>query len=481
MTFKLSRILFEQITDDIELSVGKIADTIIGTSRSASDDYEEDEEDSKTEELPNIMPSTEPSNQEIMEASKKPSEKDLFDAIIVKSGYAFAPMKKKKSWRLKPSDRIKENLTGDETPQEAKAKIEIYLKRGIEHALQGYEYEIIKPGTSHLSASGRYDTFLITDPATKVQITLVFAAGENAGHWFEKEAHKSVKDRRGEVWDKLTTFLREARGIDPDDIVDAELVGGRKVKRAFSPTVSDVGSLISDLNIKLRNGTVVYVSLKDKKGATFANPGYPNAFKAKQDVFGKLTVTATPPNSEIDKFLVDAIGVDKAEVAAGLQAYANKENMGRFDDVVPAKNPELLERYLAAQLGFGYVYMRRKPDGNFHLEDLKEMDDAMNMIGKIDKVQIMYPYYQGEGRSQKSKQCTINIRSSQGLYVVEIRNTGGEIVTSLQCNIRLIKYHGAALTTTSPAATNKTTHAVEDLSKFQISDKTKNIAPWLFK
>ena len=88
--------------------------------------------------------------------------------------------------------------------------------------------------------------------------------------------------------------------------------------------------------------------------------------------------------------------------------------------------------YLAAALGYGYVYARKKRKGGYHIEDIKTADDAYAIIGVPTSVNIIYARYCGDSRNQSSKGTRAVVDTDNGArYDVAIRNKSGGITPCL--------------------------------------------------
>ena len=186
---------------------------------------------------------------------------------------------------------------------------------------------------------------------------------------------------------------------------------------------------------KIEDGRrVLYISLKDPKGDTFANQGYASAFKNADD--GSFT----PGKHSSDDF-IKALGIDKEKVAIGLSNYVSGETSS--DDlcvIKPAEfNAEEIKKYLGSAMGYGYTYARHLR-GNWHIMYLNSAEDVKNVIGDPVEVQIRYARNCDSGRYPKSKGTSATIKMNNGAkYDVTIRNTTGGIRPT-EIKIKILKY-----------------------------------------
>ena len=95
---------------------------------------------------------------------------------------------------------------------------------------------------------------------------------------------------------------------------------------------------------------------------------------------------------------------------------------------VGSQDYEKVQRYIASGYGYGYWYARDMGGGEWHLKNIKTPKAALNLVGKVMRIDVSYPGV--------TKQITCNIITSNGRYIVEVRNTQGGVVPS-QVNIKV--------------------------------------------
>ena len=356
--------------------------------------------------------------------SEDAATKAIVDAIVTSSGgkFHFGGIKKS-AYRLRLSN--------------AKDDVAAIIKK----SLRGYKIKAVAPGQPG-AASSKYTTYIVARSGV-TPAKVVFSAGKNEGQKFETQLKNSISSRRGPFWNALSGKLREFFGILPADIarVDKSAGGSSRVTRPFTSKLQNVGAILSDMNIKLlkpRNiGGVVtdmlYVSIKNVSGATFANTGYSDAFSL---TGARVVAKPSVARPAVDQFLT-ACGVDKDKVAVGLTDFFRTSKGKAINSKhkimdTPAFNGQKIKEILAAQVGYGYVYVREEKAG-LKILDLTAPQDALDLVGTINSVTVRYPYVlQGKA----SKQCTITIDTTTGKFVAELRNTQGGIIPQ-QLNLRM--------------------------------------------
>jgi len=351
------------------------------------------------------------SNVEVLSTS---SSSSVLQSIISKTNGSFrlAPQKRKGAYRLLlTSPDNKESISGL-----------------MKQALEGFDTEVIPPGAPK-SSSGKYNTYLIHSPNKKEIIPVVFGAGGNRGHDFENDLSTSTISRTGKLWDSLIEKL----GISQDEIERVEKISPAMPKgiNPFRKTISNIGSAVADFGIWLRDGDVVYLSVKGLRGNTFANTGYSDAF-----VWNPSTRTVEEKPSRLfpmtDEF-ISALGVSKEKVAQGLTDYVNKVSSGMERmDPSPQFDSFAVASFLAAQVGFGFYYVKQLSGNDLKVVDLSSPDKTLELVGDVVSVRILYPYYTND--KQSSKQLSVHITTTTSKFLVEVRNTRGGIL-SQQLNI----------------------------------------------
>lgn len=317
----------------------------------------------------------------------------------------------------------------------------------IKTALKGWKVKPVAPGEKE-SLSSKYTTYIVMIDRNKIPV--VFSAGKNEGQKFEAKLKTGIAAKKGAAWTAVMTALNKFYGIKDTDVagVDKSAGGNTRVKRPFAETLNNIGPLVTDMTLKLVMPALiggvkqseVYVSIKNVSGATIANTGYSDAFVTLPTRGKRVVIEARPSSASpnTDKFLA-ILGVDKDQIARGLTAYANKIVYTDGMSATPAIDKEAVRLFLAAQLGYGYVYLREQKAGTLKIVNLSSAEKALEFIGEVQTVAVTYPYYQDSSARGSRKQCTAKITTTKAVYDVEIRSASGGVGKLMQCNIRLVK------------------------------------------
>jgi hypothetical protein len=461
---------------DIENSVDTMADVAVGDV--VSDDPEDIELDNKssgTEEkespdlididsLLNIEPEIEPETleeapisieDEMEELEKKASDPKLAEQLFNKifgNSKVFTTMtsKKKNFFRVKVTDKIKEALV-NKNDKVASENAKQLIKTEEDRILREYFVWKVSKGQDG-AGSGTFDTWFIVDTSdTDARIAVVFALGGNKGHKFEKQVGDEFKTKSGPAWQALVEYLSKpendpaGKGVDLTTDLESFVLTNQntKVRRPFTGTVGDVGKVVSDLTLKIQNReTPIYVSLKGEGGKTIAN----NSYTGVKLIEGKGVVPTDTISGDSDlKAFATAVGLDNQLVADGLNAWINRSKLERKTTVINGANGAKALTYVTPQIGFGYIYFREKPNkAGFRILTLRGEKDVREFVGEFISGEIRYPYWMGDGKQTSSRQCTIALTTTKGLFLAEIRNTtavGDEnrarAAASLQCNMKV--------------------------------------------
>jgi hypothetical protein len=295
-------------------------------------------------------------------------------------------------------------------------------------AVAGYTIKTqVPPGGGSQSESGKYTTYIVQNEEGE-EFSVVFGS-PNKGQKFEKMLHKQLVQRAGPLADEILDALNlPVPAIDSvEDLAPAR-------KRTLSDRVDDVGQAIADIVLNLVDGESLYISLKDPAGSTFMNAGYAGAFVA---TAGTVTAASHP----LDDF-VEALGVDKDEVAAGIDDYIkNVESTGLRCEKgqTGSLNSAIVANYLASGLGYGYVYARRH-EGGYTIKLLDSPQDAIELVGIPTSVSLSYPRWCDAGKD-KSKQVTASVETSTNAkFIVEIRSSKAKNPIPNEIKIKIARY-----------------------------------------
>ena len=132
----------------------------------------------------------------------------------------------------------------------------------------------------------------------------------------------------------------------------------------------------------------------------------------------------------------------------GLNAYITQE--GEESDWESSTNVDLpkMKNLLASSFGYGYWYVREKPDGEIFVHYIDGEEGAFNMVGELnaDAVKIKYP---GTSPTGGTKSLDVVIETNSPVfqqeegktplkYQIVIRNASGKILPA-RLNIRTNK------------------------------------------
>ena len=334
-------------------------------------------------------------------------EKREFKKIFLSAYSSFKQM------TPRPTNKPKEVRLG---PTDTLTKVTSEIARKLITDI-GYQIqEEIMPGQPG-AKTGKSTTYLVSKDSMSTPFSVVFGSA-NKGESFEAALHADLVAGSGPLGDELLSAL----GLTRADILSVEDPLPAR-KRPLTSTIRDDGQAISDITLNTPTRKI-YISLKDPQGTTFANTGYAGGFIESEE--GRVS----PGSHPLDDF-ISALGIDKNKVAQGVNDYKFKkisdpsqcsiENSKSFDG-------QKITDYLAAALGYGYVYARKKRKGGYHIEDIKTADDAYAIIGVPTSVNIIYARYCGDSRNQSSKGTRAVVDTDNGArYDVAIRNKSGGI------------------------------------------------------
>jgi len=270
--------------------------------------------------------------------------------------------------------------------------------------------------------SGKFDMYEFeTEEFGPVRIVL--SGGGNAGEQYEADFLKKAQASTGEPNDTLPDDLKSlynALGIDNTKLTSDDIksfrTGDTKRNLDLSGPQS-IGKTISDMDIEY-GGNTYYISLKNKQGSgIYSGANIPWIYEKD----GKIIYDSSKFNPSTGNGIIfDMFNIDSNKVAEGLNNYINKTgNVESFQKAnIDAKK---FKNLLASSIGYGYYYVKESGKGQVKVTPLLTAEDALDFVGTINDATIKYP-------DKKSKQVTIKVDTSNGQYVVAVRNTSGKIV-----------------------------------------------------
>lgn len=332
-------------------------------------------------------------------------EKHLIDNIVISSNNLLRfGTRSHGSYRLQPKDP--EDITINQD----------YILSIIQQL--GYEITNIVEPNSIGSSSSRFKTFYLKDAKTNIETSFVLGRGENKGQKFERKTAESIDVSSGKIPKVISDIIKEML-LSIEDIEKIEWTGKNNRKRSISLVPTNIGNIISDFNIHLKNGNIEHISLKAKKGDTFGNHGYNDGFIEEDNkILCALSI--------YDDFIVNALGVDKQKIATGITDVINlstTKEIEQYVNVTLKHNEELLKRYIAGAYGYGYWYVREKNKEQHQIIRFNQPDDCYKVIGNILSVTARYPRYSKEDKKLCSKQFQATIRTDTEKFIVELRHS----------------------------------------------------------
>jgi hypothetical protein len=254
-------------------------------------------------------------------------------------------------------------------------------------------------------------------------VAIVLSGGGNAGEKYEQDFVSKAKASAGDPNDTLPEDLKtlyNALGIDNAKLKESDIAfaGGTDTKRSLSlDGPKPIGPTISDLTIKY-NGKEYYISLKNKQGSgIYSGANVPWIYeKDGKVIYDSSKFDPTSGNG----IIFDMFNIDSKRLAQGLNNYINQtgDSEGWETDRI---DTEKFRNLLASSVGYGYYYVKESGKGDVKVTPLLTAEDALDFIGKIEDASIKYP-------SKDTKQVTIKVTTTNGQYVVAIRNTSGKVL-----------------------------------------------------
>jgi hypothetical protein len=285
--------------------------------------------------------------------------------------------------------------------------------------------------------SSKFKMFQFSPSPENPPVNIILAGGKNEGEKFEADLFNSMKESAGKGIDEITNPLVKSIfsqiNIDPKELQPEDIVstGKNNTNRSLDwkgPT--DVGRKIADVIIKGK----IYLSIKDKNGGTFYNGGNIPFIVEEKNGEIRYDEKKRSEKPDLDK-LFTYLGVDPNKIVEGLKKYTgSKETKGEYSSLMkkPAEKKEGEEyleefkKFIASGYGYGYWYVRKKKGNTMFVKELKNQQDAMDMVGNISEVQIKYP-----GPSTKStviKVVTDDESMINTDYLIEFRNDRGGVL-----------------------------------------------------
>ena len=254
-------------------------------------------------------------------------------------------------------------------------------------------------------------------------VAIVLSGGGNAGEKYEQDFVSKAKASAGDPNDTLPEDLKtlyDALGIDNTKLKESDITfaGGTDTKRALNlKGPENIGEKISDLTIEYGNKKY-YISLKNKQGSgIYSGANVPWIYEKNGEIiYDPSKFDSTSGNG----IIFDIFNIDSERLAQGLNNYVNQtgDSEGWETDRI---DTEKFRNLLASSVGYGYYYVKEAGKGDVKVTPLLTAEDALDFVGKIEDASIKYP-------SKDTKQVTIKVTTTNGQYVVAIRNTSGKVL-----------------------------------------------------
>lgn len=296
-------------------------------------------------------------------------------------------------------------------PTEPGKKIDIDVVRTLFKSIGQEFIREIAPGREG-AKSGKYITY-ITDRG----IPVVVGSGGNRGIVYEVEVANALKQVLVDptnITPRIANLL-SGLGVEPSELVNVDYTVGYAAKRPPGKEPKNIGPTISDITLYTKD-KVLYISLKNISGSTFANYGIHGAFSESAD--GTITYNSSTPRAD----LIRALGLNTEEVCKGLTAYRDRVFVDPVIEMDPTYDSAALTGYMLNAYGYGYWYAREKRNDEWEIVDLTTEEKLLNYFGSAKITKIVYP-------KLTSKQTNISIITSKGKeYAAEMRNTSGGLL-----------------------------------------------------
>lgn len=269
------------------------------------------------------------------------------------------------------------------------------------------------------------------------EVGVILASGANKGEQYEKDFYESMLRNTGKSIKQIDNpelvQLYKTLGIDPSALSEKDInntgKGNNKRQLSFKGP-EDVGKIIADITIN-NSGDEIYLSIKDPKGTGIYNGGNVKFIKQnKEDNTVYFDEDAFINDTSVTKEIFSSIGIDPQKIVNGLNDYINKEGLPSQREQITDYDDTQLHNLLASSYGYGYWYVRQTKPGELKIVNIESPEDAYEIVGDIQSVEIKYP-------SINSKSTEIKIKTSSQLmgdniYQIDIRNSSGGIIPGLK-------------------------------------------------
>jgi hypothetical protein len=246
---------------------------------------------------------------------------------------------------------------------------------------------------------------------------VVVARGGNKGENFEKDILVKMDNLVGgiESSEEAEAAFKALEKVDPvfkiTNIANVTARSG-STKRSGDLSPDDIGKIIADVIVELKNGDKKYISIKNQDGKTVGQFGLSAAFN------DDLTVNT---NSSEWKTWLAPFGLDPKKITAGLEASQSGDDLD-FDDVEEMSkkvtSESAVHKIMQKMWGSNYYYLRHTGKD---FKALKIDADYVNksLLKDLVVTKICYP-------SKDRKQINIYLHSVTMNFKLEVRNPRGK-------------------------------------------------------
>ncbi len=273
--------------------------------------------------------------------------------------------------------------------------------------------------------SGKYSSVSFKIGSTFFEA--VVAKGGNAGENFEKalllKMDNLVAKGAGSLSLDDAEHARMAfaalKKADPAlDIGNVASVSPRvgSTRRSGDMNPDEMGAIIADLIIKLKNGDKKYVSVKNSRGTSVAQFGLVKAFT--DDL--KVNTESDEWRTWLEPFRLDINKINKGLHAAKMQTDVSFKDIE--SRIAPVKPNTEIYKILEKMWGQNYYLLKELPNGAFIATKIDKKYVDSKLLKNLKMYEVRYPM-------KDRKQINVYLQSDYAKYKIEIRNPrgGGEI------------------------------------------------------
>lgn len=263
--------------------------------------------------------------------------------------------------------------------------------------------------------SGRFSS--VTTKFLDVNFDIVVAEGANNGEKFEKELIIKMDNLIAGIDDsqQAKKAFAALNNVDPKITIDNVLSVAPRAgttKRSGDLTPNQMGEIIGDMVIQLKDGTKRFVSVKNISGNTIAQFGVSAAFN--NDL--SINTESTEWKMWIEPFGLDVEKLLEAFKAARRGKKLAWKSIQHVNTPVPKGSK--IYKLFQKMWGVNYIYLRETSGSFFATVINKEYVDDF-LLKNLRVTEIRYP-------SQERKQISIYVESDTTRFKIDIRNARGK-------------------------------------------------------